>query len=73
MKRQVLKIPLDCSKCGNPLTVMSLGGNALGDLFSECLCLLCAREVTIQIDMRIVAERAARDDAQFEMTNLYVN
>jgi hypothetical protein len=73
MERTVRKIHLDCSQCHNPLTLLTLGGNAIGELYSECLCIVCAREVTIQIDMRIVAERAAHEDAQLEMTNLYAN
>jgi hypothetical protein len=71
MERKVRKIHLDCTKCHNPLTVLSLGGNAIGELFSECICVVCAREVTLQIDLRVVSERAAHDDAQNMMANLY--
>jgi len=73
MERKVRKIHLDCSVCGNPLTILTLGGNAVGELFSECVCIVCARETTLQIDMRVVAERAAHDDALFNLTNQYAN
>ena len=73
MERKVFKIHLDCSKCSLPLTIVTIGGNSLGELFVDGLCVLCAREVRMQVDMRIVSERAARTDAQFDMSCSYIN
>jgi hypothetical protein len=67
MKREVTKIRLDCNVCGMPLTILDIGVNALGYLFVTCICITCTRgEVTMKVDTRLVAERAAHYDARAE-------
>lgn len=73
MERKIFKIHLDCSKCRLPLTILEIGANSLGDLFADCLCLMCAREIKMQIDMRITAEMAAHPDVRYEMMNTGIN
>ena len=66
MTRGVFKIHLPCAQCKKEMTIVELGGNALGFLFATCICILCNREVTMQVDMRYVAERATRSDMKAE-------
>jgi len=68
IKRDAYKIHLNCERCGNPATILEIAGNALGNVFARCVCIVCNREFALLIDTRLVAENAARADVEAENT-----